>query len=75
MPDQLEQERLDLLTRLVALEANHARLKTQPDNRDGHKHHHVELAAYQQDVRTYRAKMTAIRRERGLPDPTLDFFK
>ena len=74
MADDLEQERLDLLTRLGALEANHARLKTRPDDRQGHEQHHVELAGYQDDVRAYRAKMAAIRRERGLPDPPLNFF-
>ena len=74
MVDALEQERLDLLTRLGALEANHARLKRQPHNGEGHEQHHAELLAYQEDVRAYRSKMAAARRERGLPDPTLDFF-
>jgi hypothetical protein len=54
MVDALEQERLDLLTRLGALEANHARLKRQPHNGEGHEQHHAELLAYQEDVRAYR---------------------
>jgi len=75
MADKLEQERVDLLTRLGALEADHARLKAQPQNGKGHEQHHAELAAYQRDVRAYRLKATAARRELGLPDPPLDFHR
>ena len=46
MVDALEQERLDLLTRLGALEANHARLKRQPHNGEGHEQHNAELLAF-----------------------------
>jgi hypothetical protein len=73
MAAELEQERLDLLTRLGALETNHMRLKSHPHDREGHKQHHAELAAYQSDVRAYRLKATEARRELGLPDPPLDF--
>jgi hypothetical protein len=73
MADDLEQERLDLLTRLGALETSHARLKSQPHDREGHKQHRAELAAYQDDVRAYRLKASEARRQLGLPDPPLDF--
>jgi hypothetical protein len=72
--DELEQERLELLARLHALEANHARLKAHPHDRKGHERHQEELAAYQNDVRSYRSSLVAIPRERGLPDPALDPF-
>jgi len=75
MADELEQQRLDLLTRLSALETEHARLKSQPHNLEGHRQHHVELAAYQDDVRSYRLRATEARRELGLPDPRLDFHR
>jgi hypothetical protein len=75
MTDELEQERLDLLTRLAGLETEHARLKGQPHDREAHKQHHADLAAYKDDVRAYSLKVTAVRRELGLPDPPLDFHR
>jgi hypothetical protein len=65
MADELERERLDLLTRLGALETEHARLKAHRHDREGHAQHRQELAVYQDDVRAYRGKLEAIRRERG----------
>jgi hypothetical protein len=74
MDQDLAQERLDLLTRLGALEARHAQLKARPHDRQGHGQYHVELAVYREEVGAYRIQIAVLRSERGLPDPKLDFF-